>query len=455
MMFGNRLELTWRLKLKSDLRIGSGHVNADGRLKQREEDDAAELALVIRDHQGRPIIPATALKGALRGQAPLANSEADALLGERGEAEENKGAIARLWVDTAVATDAAPPGLEGLTKKGCARDHTYVKIGVRLDRRTGSAEDKLLYNQEWVGAGTVFEGRATLFLDDADEATLLDRLARALAPLVQSPGLALGADGRHGAGRITLAPPLCCKRRTIDPARLALVDEDAPDLARKLLADAARHNTAESMPIRLYLRAEGPFISMRDKTTEPDDGKEITRPLKRQGMPHLWPSSLLGALRTRAAWLAEIDHLRRSDRWATSGAGRRMDDPDKVVLDTGEVAGLSSVERLFGVAGWRGLLQVARLEPAADCSAATARLTSVTIDRFTGGAMDKRLFTEEAFIDARFEVDLVIDSRGTAFDKPADGELLDALVADLVANGLELGHGAAKGFGWFEVEQRA
>jgi hypothetical protein len=54
----------------------------------------------------------------------------------------------------------------------------------------------------------------------------------------------------------------------------------------------------------------------------------------------------------------------------------------------------------------------------------------------------------EADRGVRLTLRLSLDRRAEARDRDA----LEALVADLRLNGLELGHGVARGFGWFMVE---
>ena len=119
-----------------------------------------------------------------------------------------------------------------------------------------------------------------------------------------------------------------------------------------------------------------------------------------------------------------------------------------------DVGKLSSVERLFGVTGWRGRVIVGDLAWAAPPVAADAiqDLTSVSIDRFTGGGRDGALYTTQVFLDPAFDLRARLDRTG-ALVTDDDAALFDALIADLTTNGLFLGHGAAKGFGWFAVTE--
>src|SRR5205823_4997521 len=156
------------------------------------------------------------------------------------------------------------------------------------------------------------------------------------------------------------------------------------------------------------------------------------------GLPLVLGSSISGALRSRATWLAALDAHRRGDPMPASN--------DRVVLHPRDIASLTSVERLFGVAGFRGLLQIDSIlvhEAEPWC------VTSVKLDRFSGAPIDNALFTTETFVGARLTVQLRLVSRGGTAPEDKDKKWFDALLADVGRNGLQLGHGRNKGFGWF------
>ena len=452
MIFGNRLVLTLKLETAALLHIGAGVRRVEPQLKADDMDEAPELLLVQRDRTDRPIIPATSLKGALRAVSRLPAATLDQLLGEAGEAAEGRGRIARLWLDTAIATTPADANAayRGSTSDAGLRDHGFVKTGVQIDRMTGAAEARKLFHREVIGRGTRFEGKATLFLDDVpDEGALLDDLAALFAPLCRPPYLPLGGQHRQATGALRLCD-LEVVRKAIDPATLDLVPHHEPALAQELKRKAHGIPAPLTPPIRLDLACPGPFMTIRDKAKGAGE-RQVTKPLESGDKPLLWPSSLLGVLRARATWLAARAVLRQDHRFAPGREPRDVDDRGRVVRKLAEVADLSSVERLFGVAGWRGLLRIASLVTDADAAPRRKRLTSVTIDRFTGGAMDERLFTEETFLGSAFKAELRLDERGT-YPTEDDRDLLDLLLDDVHKKGLELGHGAAKGFGWFDAQ---
>jgi len=157
---------------------------------------------------------------------------------------------------------------------------------------------------------------------------------------------------------------------------------------------------------------------------------------------------VIGALRARAAWLGAVGGLGEDQRFANP----TWQSP----------AELNPVRRLFGVTGWRGLLRIARMSPiGAD---EPRNLTGIALDRFSGAVLDGAIFVHEMFIGVRFELDLVLDGRQFSYVGPSgkvvedypfasDTALFKALLLDIWENGLMLGHGTNRGFGWFEAEK--
>jgi hypothetical protein len=81
-------------------------------------------------------------------------------------------------------------------------------------------------------------------------------------------------------------------------------------------------------------------------------------------------------------------------------------------------------------------------------------ITSVKLDHFSGAPIDKALFTTRAVTGAQLSLNLALRDRGghgTPGEK--DKKLFKELVKDIEDNGLMLGHGTSKGFGWFECQK--
>ncbi|MCB9944568.1 MAG: hypothetical protein H6851_13245 [Geminicoccaceae bacterium] len=449
MMFGERLEIGLKLKLLSDLHIGSGHFSQKEQLGDPKDDGIPEFSEIVRDSADCPVLTSTGLKGALRQATRLELEEVEDLLGKSGN-EPGDSNIARLWIGMFRVDENSDGQSFELAKEGCLVDHGYIRTGNAINRKTGSVDDKKLYNQEWIEADPEFGGRLTLFWEGKDAAerdALIVQVASLLAPLWSPDGLAIGADRRHGAGRLVFEA-MSCTAYAIDVSTLSLVPKPSPDVERRIAEIASKPCSSDDTTHRAKLRliCDGPFISIRAKVPEGEDNREVTKPLRRNGRPHLWPSSFLGSLRSAASWFAELEQMRSVE--SEEDDVLPCDDMGKTVVNSSELSKLTSTERLFGVSGWRGLIRVDRLEPVG--TSGTVCLKSVSIDRFTGGAMDQRLFTEEVFENVTFELDLSLDP---ARSKDSDATAFRKLVNQLTdGHILELGHGGSKGFGWFTVE---
>lgn len=460
-MFADRIVITAKCLLATALHLG-------GDDRPIETGNDGEIAAVARDADGHPVIAGTSLKGALR--ARLERSLARDVFGRAPRDEANgkpdDSRIGRLWLSALTRTGDPPDpgqtaGLQTDADAGRVADG-FVRRRTRIDRTRGTADEGKLFAEEMIPAGTRFALRATWFT--ADAARLGDdefaQLAGALAPLAE--GLPLGRGTRKGDGRLRLDPQtLTVTVHTLSASTGELDASDDPGLKEKLRKAIIAAAASPQHWRTLRIRCDGPFISVRerkDRAVPGPDGRPgpTVLPLEHAGRPVLWASAVLGALRARCAWLAGLDHLRTNaqSRFAPGRKVEKIDQPDRVVRRREEVPALSSVERLFGVTGWRGRVIVGELAWAAppDAVDATAELTSVSIDRFTGGGRDGALYTTQVFLDPAFSLSIRLD-RGSDLVTADDAALFEALIADLRTSGLFLGHGAAKGFGWFAVTE--
>ena len=80
-------------------------------------------------------------------------------------------------------------------------------------------------------------------------------------------------------------------------------------------------------------------------------------------------------------------------------------------------------------------------------------ISSVRIDRFSGAPVDNALFTSAVFVGTRLRLTISASSRGKATLTSEDIGLAEMIIDDIKENGLVLGHGGNKGFGWFDVEE--
>lgn len=413
-MHKHKVDLTGTLTTQTALHLGNGQrgeVEGLTRKTQNGKEESVQVAEILRDENNLPYLPGTSLKGALRARY---SGEAGAeLFGFISGADDRDGTMGRLWIYGATCRSLPPP--------------TPPTARTRIDRVSGTADDHKLFHMEMVPKGTKFSFRAIWLTDASGEALTaeLAHVAAALAPLTSNTGITLGRGGRQGQGQIKLEG----LQAELKPWN----GQSRPIKLPKVDWQAAGEIT------RLRLCGDGPFMIHDPRATPPkaDAGQEeadtnILWALRDgKDTPALPGPSLVGALRARAAWL---DHG-EDDR-------NRVYNPDTPLTPT---------EELFGVTGWRGLLSVDAIQVKKPGTAQC--FMSVKVDRFSGAPIDGALFGMEGFVDPVFDVTLRLVTRGNA---PSDAArtLFGRLMQDITEMGLTLGHGAARGFGWFTVEHR-
>ncbi len=447
----DRIELSLVLGVETALTIGTGASTP------KEDGEEGSVVAIHLGANGAPCIPASTLKGALRARCEDLALQAVAF--GKVDHADNRGTEGCLRLFAAVS----PADVK-------TRAETFDRPATAINRQTGAADAGKLYTQRAVKQGCTLVAEAIWHADYGCEATRvaddLATLATLLAPL--RDGLALGRGGRLGYGCVKLVPESSTARlwHCHPETGYGAAPKDISTDFRKMLAGVAP--AADTAPLRcisMTLSATTPFLivdpSGRKETAEDGETKvNVEGLLDEHKKPVLWPSSLLGALRARAAWIAEIDRLRgghggfvpkdRKDHPADDRFLEVLPLPAKAVTSPSDLAKLSSVERLFGVPGWKGMIEIRALH----CTAAgePREITAVSIDRLTGGAKDGALFTFAARQNCVFTCELRLAPGARQAPEAYDIALLDRLLADLREHGLMLGHAAARGFGWFEVK---
>ena len=453
-----RYEIAGELVALSPLHVGTGTERTLAGVIGKPGEDPPGVVAIARDGRGRPFLPGTTLKGMLRrtGEAHLAKAaRVEALFGAIRD-EEGGGTMGALFVRG--AAEIVPGNADGMpyaesaTQAGAGDldPGVFIAARTRVDRHAGTAADNTLHFAEMVAPGARFALRLLLDPGSADRneaEALLQHLVRVLSLLCAPEGVAIGRGQADGQGRVQLTPNTVTVTRLFVTRGGTLGRENAT----RIWQNRGRPATpAASSRVSLTLTCAGPFgvINSSHRPQRDEDGDPVGPQIKAQagaGRPLLLGSSLTGALRSRAAWL----EARRRHRGGQSiSSGREIDDPDCDNWRT--VDQLSSVERLFGVTGFRGLVQVENLQVV---RGEGASFTSVKLDRFSGAPIDNSLFQTELFIGTTIQVTVALAERPRLTIAECDRELFDQLIGDVVANGIELGYGGSKGFGWFAARR--
>ena len=454
-VFDRRYEITGTLDLLTPLHIGTGDTRTYEHIRGKKGDNAPpQIACIARDCNNRPYLPSTTLKGVLLRQAELAGLDDEQrkdLFGKiKGEKSGQIGTVllrGGRW-RTAPDLSEAPYARHDIVDEGI-----YIAARTAINPRTGTADEHLLFFQEMAAAGTVFD---VFFVvmgsdDEAIEKQRINAFLSLLGTLTTTKGVAHGKGQADGNGRLRLrTDSVKVKRRHVAADGLLQTSDCSGMWADRFQIST----TSPALSWRIELECPGPFAVV-DSSWVPPGGKsqaddETRGPQMRaqrvaKELPLLLGSSVGGALRAQARFLAAREQLRKT------GDPGSIDDPvGKVVKKLKEVEALSSVERLFGMSGFRGLMQIDALDV---LGAEPFDISSVRIDRFSGAPVDNALFTSAVFVETRIRLTISVSARGDATPKSEDVELAKTLVDDIKTNGLVLGHGGNKGFGWFTAKE--
>lgn len=445
-----RYEITATLDVLSPLHVGSGGTRLLERTRVAGDNEPQpEVAAIARDGNGKPYLPASSVKGVLR-------REAEGLFPPEDRKQDTRDKVCTLFgtirtesgktpqegqkglVNFRGASASALPDVSDAPYGDTADNGVFVIARTAINPATGTAADHRLFFREAVAPGAQFPFRADIEVRgenaEARAKEALEDLLPVLARLTLEVGIGFGASQADGDGRLRLDPTtLSISRRSIgvdgtlvmEPVDVALPESCEKELPQRIEA--------------FKLACRGPFLvvdssRLRKGGDQADKTKPHLSPQTLDGQqPYIGGAGISGALRSRAGWLQQLN-------------GGPADNERELCVDP---ATLSSVQRLFGVTGFRGLVT---LRAIAVTGAKEWNVMSVKLDRFSGAPMDNQLFKTMAYVGTQLSFELELGPR-TATMGPiqTDIKLFDALCDDVRRNGLELGHGTSKGFGWFEA----
>ena len=406
-MHRTRYDLVFRVA--DLLHVGSGTVRIeeyrdrqDGKWVPREK----EVSEIIRDADDHPWIPGSTWKGAFRAIEEIVDK--DLFGAAHGDDAEKRGALTFLGssISDGKTTDIA---------------RTSISDG------TGASEPNKLFTKAYVQEGA--RCTATVWIDDRYSGLEVKELEDRFETLVRAfrvkGGRSIGATKAESLGRMELVSA------TKTPFRLG-----EQDWIEGVAIEVELPEETPAPGVAVSLLCRGPYITKGGTDGEGGEEDPIkTLPLINSSgdRPRILASSVSGALRARVSW-----HLALAE-----AQGRK---PERRIRKTSsEARPLDPVQRLFGDEGYRGSLTVA----VDDVSPGKSyEQTFVGLDPISQGPSTGKLFSVMAHQGVSFT--LRLDAfRALENDEQA---LFDWLLADLDANGLQLGMMTSKGFGWFNAD---
>ncbi|MEX1027907.1 MAG: RAMP superfamily CRISPR-associated protein, partial [Candidatus Paceibacterota bacterium] len=427
----------------SPLHIGSGDVTCHDRIMGKGKDKGKEgelvdIQAVVKDCQGRPCIPGTAMKGVLRAWAeqrlPGEESRIDRIFGCRkiGSADVEAG-----WAEFCTATlkDPSHESMERFAEfvpYWQARSLTGILSHVCIDRHTGAARHNKLFYEEFVPEGITFDVEiAATRLTEEEIGLLLAILSEGAVHATHS--YRFGANGSDGWGRMSWQLDRVMTCEDPDPATATrIVGFECCQNGISITPANVAPQATNYVSAELLLNFDGPFLvndASRANRPEENDSDENSAPdflpLKRaDGGNWLPASSFRGALRERAEFLL-----------CSLNPDATGDPNDKKV-------GNGPIERIFGKTSQASALTIDEFTEEGRSS--HRRQDFVAIDRLTGGAADGAKF-DALFADRpKFRTTMQLDLNGL---QPADVALLGLALRDLCGGSVPLGWGGSKGYG--------
>ncbi|WP_394706345.1 RAMP superfamily CRISPR-associated protein [Breoghania sp.] len=458
-------EINATVRIRSPLHVGSGSWRHVAAVKGKNGSSsggntAPDVASIQRDAAGLPYVPGATWKGLFRRlgeslfNAPgstASSAEVERLFGTISSRDEGQMGLA-IFRGSSMSKPGDASQMPYADKDDVGYGPSLLGKGVfvsartRIDPATGTAADAKLYFQEMVAAGAEFP--LTIILDfrnnDGRASQVLEDMVHILSQLV-SGAPAIGKGTKNAFGELSIVPKsVKLTKRTL--GQNLKINED--DVTYVWTNRTERKPPEPVWQETFRMVCEGPFIVLDSSRTSkekqsPDDRKpQLQAQRVSKNLPLLLGSGISGALRAQTCWLEALKQHRK-------GTDQLVDDPDHVVRSSDDIGDLTPVQRLFGVTGFKGLLSLEAIEVA---QATPWDVTSVKLDRFSGAPIDNALFTSATFVGTRLSFRLSMAARPGLTPNADDIALAKDLSEQIKTEGLMLGHGTNKGFGWFEQQ---
>lgn len=423
---------------------------------------------LVRDANGLPVIPGTALAGVLRHLIVdrVGTAAASRLFGELGKGDD-EGHASRVTLTHGHLHDQTDRPVDGLQQRlpaflePLAKHLSAKRDHVRINRR-GTADGSGKFDRALLPAGHRFTFDLSL---QSDEPSPNDW--RELLAALTSAAFRLGGATRSGYGAVEVKACRCLTADLRTPDGLAAFAGwpgrlDAPLPASTVdvqLAPEQADCVDDALTITLVLSPEAGFrIGQPGATPLVADGKPADAVpytekrvvwengrARESGRQVIVPaSSVKGVLRHRTAF----HHARLTGRFASRTS--RLEATQTADDGLGPLFGdaLSSRASTSGQAGcvW---FDDAVLD-AASCASGTQ--SHVSIDRFTGGARESRLFKEELVYPTKpdaIRLRIVLDPRRLRATTPEMRRAFRLALEDLAHGRLALGAASTRGHGYF------
>jgi len=399
-----------------------------------DASDVCDQSILRDARSGAPLIPGSTLAGALRGHLAdlhggfrsIEAAEVSELFGGGRSVDQGDASPLVLWDSIGQLPDKL--GFE-------------FRDNVKIDTKTGTAEDHKKHDMEVLPPGTCFPITLELIVDDISREPMLVSLLLAALGGLEKSEIALGIKRSRGFGQVSLSQTkvhrfdlstakgwmewLHSDPQSPMPARVQVVNGFAKGVARFLPSLPPVDDKRKRVSIEMELQMEGGIL-VRSGGSAVDDPDMVH--LRSGDLPVLPGTGLAGALRKQAMRIAGI-----------------------VRKDKGD--GHAWVERMFGPVqhGTHGQdlkLEASRLRvsEAAISEGSAMRVSRIQIDRFTQGVVNAALFDEQPHFAGKVKVRLELRN-----PQPGEAGLLLLLARDLMEGEIPVGGSSSVGRGFLKA----
>lgn len=417
-----RVRVKGTLKTLTALHVSSGE-EEEYKDKENESRHYAQLCLGVN---GKPFIPASSIRGVLRGFAKQHDQQMlNHLFGYAEEDERNSG---KIHVYDAPLSDLNLSEKlkkhHNIQKKKYDKNQGFIGFRIALNARLGVAEETKLFASEYVPAGSTFE--VEIETDEIAEKDLKDILGL-LDCFDGTEQATLGKGLSQGQGRVKWE---CGEITHLDSEQIkSWLNDSNGELKYTVLKGIKPSPIKLKEPlksIKVKLDFSAPFLvndAYLVKEKDKDDSEEKNKDIYDlefsrlpNGEPIIPASSLRGVLRGQC----------------------------QKILNTLELN--HSLDNLFGSTKQRSLLWIT---DAKGEYAVSHPQTFNAIDRFTGGAKESALYQVNAAKEQTLTLTIYLDERREL--KDWEKGLLLLVARDALEGDLACGWGKARGFGAFKV----
>jgi CRISPR/Cas system CSM-associated protein Csm3 (group 7 of RAMP superfamily) len=388
----------------SELHVGTGATE----LKAVGREGESEHATIVTDSNTKPWIPGSTLKGAFRANTRV---RAEQLFGEahRNGAAFARGELTFFGFSLVQSTDLTP------------------KVRTAVDAGTGASAARKLFAQDYVAVGTSFFGDVVLECPSDRFVEAKAAFETCLRTFARVEGVAIGSGKADGLGRI----------------RLIKGEASVQELTRtgwtEGKAETARIEPADDQEwTSIEFDCPGPYLVFGSVEGGGPEKPQVTLPERVGTLPRMFPTGVAGALRARAQWLAACAALRR---------GQMLEDTAISVKTSSGQAERTVVQRLCGAEGYRASMAM-KVELLAEAGVSPVETSHPAgpLDPLLQSPLEGALHRRKADCGVRIRLSLRMWREKASQD---EHDLFNSLIEDVTTNGLSLGLGTTKGFGWF------